>query len=194
MKNIDCLTWRKFWTTFLSAACPRNLRPRLNAEKSKSPGCVRIQIIINFSWACQTSVTHRWFVQDWQVRPSGAAEKLAQLKLWVNQEGSLTLALPSLRSILAQQKIDLNACLPMILSLDVFKMETRNGADVLRFDLPRAGASLRAKNTFSCLGLLGRLQNFFILQHFGFAARICSIHWCTASIFEHLLAFFAGHR
>eukprot|EP00434_Breviolum_minutum_P000764 symbB.v1.2.000675.t1/scaffold35.1/size400642/19 len=75
-----------------------------------------------------------------QVLPSeGPAEKLDQLKLWVKQEGSLTLPLPFLRLLLAKMKIDLDACLPMILCWDVFKKETRNGDDVLRFDLPRAG-------------------------------------------------------
>lgn len=76
----------------------------------------------------------------------GPAEKLDQLKLWVKQEGSLTLPLPFLRLLLAKMKIDLDACLPMILCWDVFKKETRNGDDVLRFDLPRAGALLKKKH------------------------------------------------
>jgi len=81
------------------------------------------------------------------VLPSeGPAEKLDQLKLWVKQEGSLTLPLPFLRLLLAKMKIDLDACLPMILCWDVFKKETRNGNDVLRFDLPRAGALLKKKH------------------------------------------------
>ena len=68
--------------------------------------------------------------------PPSPAGKLAQLKRWVKEEGSLTMPLSSLQSL--AEKIDL----PTLLALGVFKMETRDGDNVLRFDHPRVGAGL----------------------------------------------------
>lgn len=89
--------------------------------------------------------------------PQGSAEKLAQLKRWVKEEGSLTMPLSSLQSLLAE-KIDL----PTLLSLGVFKMETRDGDDVLRFDHPRVDPILlesfdqATKAVVACFKSFGR--------------------------------------
>lgn len=146
MKIHNCPT-RRILAPFSECSLPQN-PCRLNVDKSMSRGFGGF----SSAWIFDEHETHLWQVPDlWestdQVLPSeGPAEKLDQLKLWVKQEGSLTLPLPFLRLLLAKMKIDLDACLPMILCWDVFKKETRNGDDVLRFDLPRAGALLKKKH------------------------------------------------